>query len=78
MTYVVHKFFVSDVEDPDLFAAEPMCQWEQSEAGKFIMTHAIETPMWIRHMNHDCYGYEYVIKADISPSDYTFYKLKFL
>ena len=78
MEYIVHRFFMSDSEDPDLLAAEPMYQWEHSEAGQFIMTHATKTPVWIRHTDISRYGYQYVIKADISPENYTFYKLKFL
>ena len=45
---VVHQFKISDVEDPDLYAAEPLLKWQESDQGKFIMEHAIEQPEWHR------------------------------
>jgi hypothetical protein len=60
---VVYRFKVGDVDDPDLYIAEPIWDWQKSEAGKFVLEHAIETPSWHRHLNHMMYGYEYVIVA---------------
>lgn len=62
---VVHRFRMSDVDDPDLYAAEPMYQWEKSDAGQFIMENAEETPSWHRHIDHTSFGYEYVIVAEL-------------
>lgn len=76
--YIVHSFTLGDVDDPDLYAAEPLYNWEQSDAGQFIMKNALETPMWVREVNHAQYGYNYAIKAKLKPEHYTFYKLKFL
>ena len=41
---VVHRFKLSDVDDPDLYAAEPIYKWEKSEPGQFVMKHAIDKP----------------------------------
>ena len=41
---VVHEFTMGDVDDPDLYAGEPLWQWQQSEEGQWIMDHAVETP----------------------------------
>jgi hypothetical protein len=62
---VVHRFRMGDVEDPDLFAAEPLYQWEKSEAGQFVMEHAIDKPVWHRHLDHTIYGYTYIIVAEL-------------
>jgi hypothetical protein len=62
---VVHTFRMGDVEDPDLFAAEPLYQWEKSEAGQFVMEHAIDKPVWRRHIDHTIYGYTYIIVAEL-------------
>ena len=32
---VVHKIRMGDVEDPDLYVAEPIYNWQQTDAGKF-------------------------------------------
>ena len=62
---VVHRFKLSDVDDPDLYAAEPIYKWEKSEPGQFVMKHAIDTPEWRRHLDHSFYGYEYAIVAEL-------------
>lgn len=62
---VVHQFLMSDVEDPDLYAAEPMWKWEKSEQGQFVMKNAIDTPEWHRHIDHVSYGHRYAIVAEL-------------
>jgi hypothetical protein len=63
---VVHEFAMGDVEDPDLYAAEPLWQWQQSEGGRWIMTHAVETPSWHRIPDQLQYGYKFQIRAKLS------------
>lgn len=74
---VVHEFSMGDVEDPDLYAAQPISEWQDSEAGKFVMTHAVEKPYWTRRIDQFSYGYQYVIVARMREPDQTFFKLKF-
>jgi hypothetical protein len=62
---VVHRFQLSDVDDPDLYAADPIYKWEQSEPGQFVMKHAIGQPEWRKHLDHSVYGYEYAIIAEL-------------
>lgn len=73
---VVHKFIMGDVEDPDLYAAQPLLEWQQSEMGKWVMEHSLETPMWHRHVEPITYGYKYAITAYLKGPDYTFWTLK--
>ena len=73
----VHEFSMGDVEDPDLYAAQPLWEWEQSEAGQFVMTHAVETPYWIRAIDYSSYGHRYRIMARLSEQNQTFFRLKF-
>jgi hypothetical protein len=65
---VVHKFSVGDVEDPDLYAAQPLWEWEKSDSGQFIMKHAIQKPEWKRYSNHEIFSYNYVIIAELEKS----------
>ena len=74
---VVHEFAMGDVEDPDLYAAQPLSDWQDSEAGKFVMAHAVEPPYWTRMIDHQSYGWRYAIVARMRESDQTFFKLKF-
>ena len=62
---VVHKFTVGDVEDPDLYAGEPLWKWQESESGKFVMENAVDQPEWHRQHNIMSFGYEYAIVAKL-------------
>ena len=73
---VVHKFQVGDAEDPDLYAAEPILQWELHPAGKFIMENAIDKPQWHRHLDHTYGGYQYAITAELEAKKLSEYYLK--
>ena len=72
----VHRFTMGDVEDPDIYAAEPIIKWQNSEQGAWVMEHAIESPIWHRMVDHVSFGYTYVIRAKLKDVDYTFYQLK--
>ena len=43
-THIVHEFSLSDVDDPDLLAAEPIWNWQQSDSGKWVMENAYDKP----------------------------------
>ena len=73
---VVHRFTMGDVEDPDLYAAEPMWKWQSSEMGQWVMEHAVETPFWHRHVDPYSYGYKYYIVARLAEQDQTYCALK--
>ena len=73
----VHEFNMGDVEDPDLYAAQPLSNWQDSEAGRFVMAHAVEPPYWTRMIDQYNYGYRYAIVARMRESDQTFFRLKF-
>lgn len=73
---VVHSFTMGDVEDPDLYAAEPLWTWQQSEEGEWVMEHAVETPSWYRIPDQLQYGYRFEIRAKLSGARLTEYMLR--
>ena len=73
---VVHRFLLGDVEDPDLYAAEPLINWRESEMGKWVMAKAVDTPEWHRYLEPVTYGYQYAVVAKLKEVDYTFWQLK--
>ena len=73
---VVHTFTMGDVEDPDLYAAEPLWKWQQSEAGAWVMSHAVETPSWYRIPDVMQYGYRFEIRAKLTGARLTEYMLR--
>jgi len=76
-TIVVHSFTMGDVEDPDLYAAEPMIQWEKSEVGQWVMRHAADTPTWHRMADPISYGYKYQIRARLMGPALTEWLLRY-
>jgi hypothetical protein len=72
----VHEFNMGDVEDPDLYAAEPLWNWQQTEAGQWVMAHAVETPFWHRTVDPASYGHKYYIIARLTEQDQTYWTLK--
>ena len=73
---VVHRFRMGDVEDPVLYAAQPIYEWQQTEAGKFVIENAVGPPWWVRTVNAATYGFEFAIMARMKEADQTFYILK--
>ena len=72
----VHEFNMGDVEDPDLYAAGPIIDWQNTEAGQWVMKHAIDTPFWHRIINPYNFGYTYCIIARLAEQDQTYWTLK--
>jgi len=72
----VHQIRMGDVEDPDLSVADPIWKWQESDAGKFIMEHAVEKPYWTRLTDPTTYGYIYRVMARLSEQNETFWRLK--
>jgi len=73
---VVHEFTLGDVEDPDLYAADPIIKWQQSEMGMWIMANAFEPPSWHRVPDTLQYGYRYQIRAKLMGARLTEFLLR--
>lgn len=72
----VYEFKLGDVEDPQLYAAQPLWEWQQSEAGKWVMENAEETPYWIKNLDYNSFGYQFKVMARFNGKNYTYWKLK--
>lgn len=71
----VKEIRMGDVEDPDLWVASPIYEWQQTEAGKFVMEHAEEQPYWISNVDYANYGTVYKVMARLSEQNETFWRL---
>jgi hypothetical protein len=74
---VVHTFQMGDVDDPDLYAAEPLYQWQQSDQGQWVMENSMDTPEWHRHTDYSSFGYKYAITAVFESKKLTEFYLRF-
>ena len=72
----VHKFTVGDSDDPILYAAQPIIDWQNSEQGQWVMEHSVETPEWNRFEDPMNWGHSFYITAKLKEKDYSFYLLK--
>ncbi len=62
---IVYRFNVNDTDDPEFYAAEPIMEWEKSEAGKFVMNNAIEPPLFHKSIDYEKFGYRFAITAEL-------------
>jgi hypothetical protein len=74
---VVHSFRQGDVEDPDLYAAEPLYNWQNTPQGEWVMKNAVEPPVWHRMADPANYGHKYIITATFIEKKLTEYYLRF-
>ena len=72
----VHTIKMGDVEDPDIYVAAPIWEWQQTDAGKFVMEHAVGKPYWIQQPDLSSYHLLYRIMARLSEQNETFWRLK--
>jgi hypothetical protein len=76
-TVVVHEFTLGDVDDPDLYAASPIWQWQNSEQGKWVIAHAVNTSSWHRMPDSMQFGYRYQIRAKLAGPALTEWVLRY-
>jgi len=74
---VVHKFSMGDVEDPEIYAAQPIYEWQQTDAGKFVMENAIESPVFHRNNDYNSFTLQYVIVAELEKKKLSEFYLRF-
>ena len=75
---VVHTIQIDDVEDPDLYVAGPIWDWQESAVGKFVIEHAVGKPYWHSSFNHSTFVHQYRIVARLSEQTETFWRLKYV
>jgi hypothetical protein len=73
---ILHKFTMGDVEDPYLYAAFPISEWQKTEKGQWCMTHSGIDPSFVCRQSLESWGYEVSIHGSLSPADYTYFQLR--
>jgi len=72
-----HEFSIGDVEGPEIYAAGPLWDWQESDAGKWIMENAVEKPYYIKTLDYNSRRHRYKIMARLNEQDQTYWKLKY-
>lgn len=73
---VFHTFRMGDVEDPYLYAAHPIHEWQQTEHGQWVMDHAVGEPVFRCDPDPAHMGYRVSITGKLEEPDATYFKLK--
>jgi hypothetical protein len=68
---------MSDVDDPAIYAAQPIYDWQQTETGKWVMEHSAFSPEWTIGLDQFGFGYQVYITANLSEEDTTYFLLKY-
>jgi hypothetical protein len=73
--YILHEFKMGDVEDPEIYCAEPIYEWQQTPEGKFCMEKATD-PTYNIMADPVTFGYRVTITGYLSGKHATFWALK--
>ena len=73
---LLHEFQLRSEDDPALYAAAPLYEWEKSAAGQWAMKNSATTPVWELHQDHMTYMSVVRIYGELSEVDATVYRLK--
>ena len=74
---IVHRFTVFESEDPDIWAASPLYDWEHSEMGQWVIDHSQGMPIWYRDGLDQQGHYQYRIEAEFDTEWATIFQLKY-
>ena len=72
---VFYSFAMGDVDDPEIYAAQPLWEWQQSEQGQWVMAHCAD-PKYSIGPDGASWGHRVRIYGEVSDKDATFFKLK--
>jgi hypothetical protein len=70
-----HSFGMGDVEDPELYAAQPLWEWQQTEQGQWVMEHCSD-PQYIVRADVNTFGHKIIIYGLVEDKLATEYLLR--
>lgn len=71
-----HTFSMGDVDDPELYAAEPIWKWQQTDQGQWAMKNA-QNLAFHRESCVQSWGHRFVIRGEVQdPKKITEYFLR--
>jgi hypothetical protein len=73
--YVFHTFRMGDVEDPELYAAQPIYEWQQTEQGCWVMEHCPD-PQFRVHPDPYAWGHQVSIYGPLDDPAAVIFLLK--
>ena len=72
---IFHSFSMGDVDDVEIYAAQPIYNWQQTEHGQWVMTNA-KNLVYHADPDHNSLGYRIRIQGEIEEIKATEYFLR--
>jgi len=63
----LHQFRMGDVDDIEIYVAQPIYEWQQTDAGRWCMEHA-ENLHYLTGFDTTGYGYKITITGDLEDN----------
>jgi hypothetical protein len=74
---IVHEFSVGDVDDPEIYAAIPLYDFECSEKGQWVLANTAKPIYWrVSPYPFLTYSIRYVVVAEFAEPEYTYWMLR--
>ena len=74
---ILHEFYMADVEDPYLYAAFPISEWQDTEKGRWVMANVNGEATFHVTQDFASLGYRVVITGNLTPEEETYFRLKY-
>ena len=66
---------MGDVEDPELYAAQPLYEWQQTVQGQWVMKNCAD-PQYIIRPDVNTYGHKIIVHGNLEDQQATEYLLR--
>ena len=73
---IFHTFSIGDSEDPEIYAAQPIWEWQQTEKGSWVMEHGLDLAYTIQP-DISSFGNKVAITGRLNQEDEVYYTLKY-
>ena len=74
---MVHRFRMADCDDPEIYVAQPIYEWQKSEPGTWCQEHALpESLNYVMELDIHSYGYLVAVLGDFREEDLVYFYLK--
>ena len=70
-----HSFTMGDVDDIDIYVAQPIYEWQQTDHGKWVMENAQDLAYYTSP-DHNTFGHRITIRGELEDKKATEYYLK--
>lgn len=66
---------MGDVEDPELYAAQPLYEWQQTKQGQWVMENCAD-PQYIIRPDVNTFGHKIIVHGELEDQLATEYLLR--